>query len=36
MVLFLLTLEADKAKPQRRTVRKLAQVLDVDPAELVE
>jgi hypothetical protein len=36
MVLSLLTLEADKAKPQRRTVLKLAQVLGVDFAELVE
>jgi hypothetical protein len=36
MVLFLLTLEAGQAEPQRRTIRKLAQVLGVDPAELVE
>jgi ribosome-binding protein aMBF1 (putative translation factor) len=31
-----LNLEAGKAEPQRRTVRKLAQALEVDPAELVE
>ena len=31
-----LNLEAGKAEPQRRTVRKLAQALGVDPAELVE
>ena len=31
-----LNLEAGKAEPQRRTVRKLAQALEVDPTELVE
>ena len=31
-----LNLEAGKAEPQRRTIRKLAQALEVDPAELVE
>jgi len=28
-------LEAGKAEPQRRTIRKLAEALAVDPAELV-
>ena len=31
-----LNLEAGKVEAQRRTVRKLAQALEVDPAELVE
>jgi transcriptional regulator with XRE-family HTH domain len=31
-----LNLEAGKAEPQRRTIRKLAQALGVDPADLVE
>ncbi len=31
-----LNLEAGKAEAQRRTVRKLAHALEVDPAELVE
>jgi DNA-binding XRE family transcriptional regulator len=31
-----LNLEAGKAEPQRRTIRKLARALGVDPAELVE
>ena len=31
-----LNLEAGKAEPQRRTVRKLARALEVDPAELVK
>jgi transcriptional regulator with XRE-family HTH domain len=31
-----LNLEAGKAEPQRRTIRKLAQALGVDPTELVE
>jgi len=31
-----LNLEAGKAEPQRRTVRKLAAALGVSPAELVE
>jgi transcriptional regulator with XRE-family HTH domain len=31
-----LNLEAGKGEPQRRTVRKLARALEVDPAELVE
>jgi transcriptional regulator with XRE-family HTH domain len=31
-----LNLEAGKGEPQRRTIRKLAQALEVDPAELVE
>jgi transcriptional regulator with XRE-family HTH domain len=31
-----LNLETGKVEAQRRTVRKLAQALEVDPAELVE
>jgi hypothetical protein len=31
-----LNLEAGKAEPQRRTVRKLALALGVDPAKLAE
>jgi len=31
-----LNLEVGKGAPQRRTVRKLAQALEVDPAELVK
>jgi len=31
-----LNLEAGRVEAQRRTVRKLAQALEVDPAELVE
>ena len=31
-----LNLEVGKGEPQRRTVRKLAQALEVDPAELVK
>ena len=32
----ILNLEAGRVEAQRRTVRKLAQALEVDPAELVE
>ena len=32
----ILNLEANRVEAQRRTVRKLAQALEVDPAELVE
>jgi transcriptional regulator with XRE-family HTH domain len=31
-----LNLEAGRVEAQRRTIRKLAQALEVDPAELVE
>jgi transcriptional regulator with XRE-family HTH domain len=31
-----LNLEAGKAKPQRRTIRKLVEALGVEPSELVE
>ena len=32
----ILNLEAERVEAQRRTIRKLAQALEVDPAELVE